>query len=172
MILEAKIIEVELKDSFQSGINWASLSGLDNTDVYTTQVGGGTLLSGAGLSNLSGQTADGARWILERQQGGGVKAELKSIRYSGRILLPYERDIEYDVIPSSQFHYVGTNYFFIEFRSKNRVIKKVKIEAETDMKVSVVFAARPIERGLHLARPPIETNCWSRNQSFRREVGM
>ena len=58
VILEAKIIEVELKDSFQSGINWASLSGLDRTDVYTTQVGGGTLLSGAGLSNLSGQSAD------------------------------------------------------------------------------------------------------------------
>ena len=58
VILEAKIIEVELKDSFQSGINWASLSGAGNADFYTTQVGGGTLLAGTGQSNLAALSAD------------------------------------------------------------------------------------------------------------------
>jgi flagella basal body P-ring formation protein FlgA len=88
------------------------------------------------------------RQYIAKQAGqSGVKAEVKNIRYSGNILLPSTRNIEYDVIPSSNFHYVGTNYFFIVFKSNGRVLKKVKIEAETDMKVSIVYAARPIERG-------------------------
>ncbi len=42
VILEAKIIEVELKDGYQQGINWAKLS--SNGEVLVSQTGGGTLL--------------------------------------------------------------------------------------------------------------------------------
>jgi MSHA biogenesis protein MshL len=42
VILEAKIIEVELKDGYQQGINWAKLSNSGNTLIG--QTGGGTLL--------------------------------------------------------------------------------------------------------------------------------
>ena len=54
VMLEAKIIEVELNDGFQSGINWAALGNVDNTQLMASQVGGGTLLSGNNTSNLNG----------------------------------------------------------------------------------------------------------------------
>jgi len=58
VILEAKIIEVELKDGFQSGINWAALGDPSNTDVLLSQVGGGSLLRGSGKSILSGSSGN------------------------------------------------------------------------------------------------------------------
>ena len=53
VIIEAKIIEVELNDSYRQGINWASLS--NSGKVLTGQTGGGTLLSD-GVSEIAGQT--------------------------------------------------------------------------------------------------------------------
>lgn len=54
VVLEAKIIEVELNDGFQAGINWAGLSG--RTTVG--QVGGGTVFGGSGLSESTGNAGD------------------------------------------------------------------------------------------------------------------
>lgn len=54
VMLEAKIVEVELDDSFQTGINWAKIHG-----NYTfAQVGGGTSLGGAGLSEIAGNSGN------------------------------------------------------------------------------------------------------------------
>jgi MSHA biogenesis protein MshL len=55
VILEAKILEVELSDGFQSGVNWAALgkSGKSGS-IIAGQFGGGTMLE-AGASNLTGQ---------------------------------------------------------------------------------------------------------------------
>ena len=58
VVLEAKIIEVELNDGFQSGINWAGLSNAGEYNILTSQVGGGTVFSGTGGSSLSGAAAD------------------------------------------------------------------------------------------------------------------
>lgn len=55
VILEAKIIEVELKDGYQQGINWAKLS--SNGEVLASQTGGGSLLQD-GTSVTSGNTGN------------------------------------------------------------------------------------------------------------------
>ena len=57
VILEAKIIEVELNNGFQSGINWAGLGGIGNTKLSLSQTGGGTLLN-SGVSESSGNTGN------------------------------------------------------------------------------------------------------------------
>lgn len=56
VILETKIIEVELSDGFQSGINWVALgrSGR-NRSLVLGQTGGGTVFT-TGTSDLSGQS--------------------------------------------------------------------------------------------------------------------
>lgn len=56
VILEAKIIEVELKDGFQSGINWGKMMSLGgNGSITLGQTGGGsTLDSTSGLSGIDG----------------------------------------------------------------------------------------------------------------------
>lgn len=54
VILEAKILEVQLNDSFQSGINWASfasITGIGNNRVAAGMVAPGTTLSSAARSN-------------------------------------------------------------------------------------------------------------------------
>ncbi len=52
VILEAKVIEVELKDGYQSGINWAALKG----EFTAAHAGGGSVLvNESGTSDIAGQ---------------------------------------------------------------------------------------------------------------------
>jgi MSHA biogenesis protein MshL len=53
VILEAKVIEVELNDGFQAGINWAALAKSDNRNLTISNTGGGSVFDG-GQSLLSG----------------------------------------------------------------------------------------------------------------------
>ncbi len=57
VILEAKIIEVELNDSYQTGINWTALGSSGNNSILASQIGGGTSLS-SGVSETSGLSGD------------------------------------------------------------------------------------------------------------------
>ena len=54
VILEAKIINVQLSDKFQTGINWSRLQG----SSVIGQTGGGTIFSGAGVSEIAGNPGD------------------------------------------------------------------------------------------------------------------
>ncbi|MCZ6719479.1 MAG: pilus (MSHA type) biogenesis protein MshL [Gammaproteobacteria bacterium] len=56
VILEAKILEVELSDEFQSGINWAAVIG----NATLGQTGGGTAVgpTGLGISDIAGETGN------------------------------------------------------------------------------------------------------------------
>ncbi len=53
VILEAKIIEVELNDSYQTGINWSGLGTSSSTSILASQIGGGTALN-SGVSEIAG----------------------------------------------------------------------------------------------------------------------
>ena len=57
VILEAKIIEVELSDGYQSGINWSSFgqSAGRNSSILLSQTGGGSVIGGTG-SIIDGNT--------------------------------------------------------------------------------------------------------------------
>ncbi len=53
VILEAKILEVQLKESFQAGINWAALATVNGNPVLLGQTGGGTIFDGqTGIGSL------------------------------------------------------------------------------------------------------------------------
>jgi MSHA biogenesis protein MshL len=58
VILEAKIVEVQLKDGFQSGINWAGIANKNGKSYTIGQVGGGTSLGATGLSEIAGNAGD------------------------------------------------------------------------------------------------------------------
>ena len=55
VMIEAKIIEVELDDAFQSGINWSVLGTSGQSGIVASQTGGGQILGGSGVSNSAGQ---------------------------------------------------------------------------------------------------------------------
>jgi len=46
VVIEAKILEVQLKEGFQAGINWANLASVNGNPVLIGQTGGGTLFEG------------------------------------------------------------------------------------------------------------------------------
>lgn len=71
VMLEAKIVEVELRDGYQSGVNWAALA----TAGSTTSLAAGVLGSGAASTNpllQSGVAVDGVVPIPAVQSGGGL----------------------------------------------------------------------------------------------------
>src|SRR5712692_2207588 len=53
VILEAKILDVQLNDGFQTGINWAGLGTNRGASITAAQTGGGTSLA-SGVSDIAG----------------------------------------------------------------------------------------------------------------------
>jgi MSHA biogenesis protein MshL len=58
VIMEAKILEVELSEGFQAGINWGALAEPGSDQIVFGQTGGGTLLGESGTSDIAGETGD------------------------------------------------------------------------------------------------------------------
>jgi MSHA biogenesis protein MshL len=57
VIIEAKILEVNLNEGFQSGINWSSIAQKNGRNYTLGQVGGGTAFS-TGASEIAGNTGN------------------------------------------------------------------------------------------------------------------
>ncbi len=73
VILEAKILEVELSDGFQSGVNWSALGKRKNGDsVIAGQFGGSSVFTSC-VSNLQGQTD-----ALNPANPGGLRSDVAS----------------------------------------------------------------------------------------------
>ena len=58
VILEAKILEIELAKGFQSGVNWGAIATQDNRVANLNQVGGGSIFNGLGVSEISGNSGN------------------------------------------------------------------------------------------------------------------
>ena len=73
VILEAKIIEVQLSDSFQAGINWAALHKTSNNSFLAGQTGGGSIFDG-GTSIIDGSTGNLNPSALSQVSGTATSA--------------------------------------------------------------------------------------------------
>ena len=58
VIIEAKIIEVELNERFQTGINWAALQASAGNSVLAGQTGGGSIFTGSGVTGIAGNSGE------------------------------------------------------------------------------------------------------------------
>jgi len=74
VVLEAKILEVELSDGYQSGINWAALFSHGSRTATLGQTGGGTVFNGNGLSDIAGATGILDPLNLSQVQGAATSA--------------------------------------------------------------------------------------------------
>ncbi len=77
VVIEAKILEVELNDGFQSGINWVGIA--ENNKGRTAvfgQTGGGSAITttGAGVTGLAGNAGDLNPAALSQVSGNDVSA--------------------------------------------------------------------------------------------------
>lgn len=57
VVIDAKILEVDLKSGYQSGIDWAKLGNAAGAGIVAAQTGGSQLLS-SGVASTSGQTGN------------------------------------------------------------------------------------------------------------------
>lgn len=90
VILEAKILEVQLNKGFQSGINWQAMSRIGNNDITTNQIGGPGLFSSPdGTAPTVGNAGNlgGTLPILDNVQafGGVFNMVLKTANFSAFI---------------------------------------------------------------------------------------
>jgi len=75
VILEAKVLEVDLADGFQSGINWAALGTSDDSSVLLGQTGGGSIFSSNdNTSIINGNTGNLNPSALQPVDGTEVSA--------------------------------------------------------------------------------------------------
>jgi len=58
VIIKAKILEVELNERFQTGINWAALSESGSNRTLAGQTGGGSIFGGSGVTSIAGNTGE------------------------------------------------------------------------------------------------------------------
>ena len=58
VIIEAKILEVELNERFQTGINWSQLATSGNNSALAGQVGGGSIFGGSGVTGIAGNSGN------------------------------------------------------------------------------------------------------------------
>lgn len=58
VIIEAKILEVELNERFQTGINWAALQTSGADSALAGQTGGGSIFGGSGITGIAGNTGN------------------------------------------------------------------------------------------------------------------
>lgn len=73
VILEAKIIEVELNDGFQSGINWAALGEPgEGKSILVGQFGGGSLVNGGQGGSVNSPVSNGLSSGFEFNTFGGM----------------------------------------------------------------------------------------------------
>lgn len=56
VILEAKVLEVELSEGFQAGINWGALARRGNRTLTLGQIGGGSVFGDDRFSDIQGET--------------------------------------------------------------------------------------------------------------------
>ena len=56
VIIEAKILEVELNERFQTGINWAALQKEGSSQGLVGVTGGGSIFSGTGVTGIAGNS--------------------------------------------------------------------------------------------------------------------
>jgi len=74
VIIEAKIVEVELSDAFQAGINWSALKTTAKNRYQMNQVGGGSIFGGSGLTSTAGNTGDLNPDALSQLVGSSTEA--------------------------------------------------------------------------------------------------
>ena len=74
VIIEAKILEVELNERFQTGINWGALQTDGSKRALIGQVGGGSIFGGPGVSGLAGNAGNLDPSALQQISGTAASA--------------------------------------------------------------------------------------------------
>jgi MSHA biogenesis protein MshL len=94
VIIEARILEVELSSGFQSGINWAQIQRASGSTITLAQGGGGSPLTGTQVSTLS-STGNSASSAITGGISGGFNLGVANTNFATFInLLGTQGDVQ------------------------------------------------------------------------------
>lgn len=155
VLLEAKVIEIELSDGFQSGVNWAALKNTGSSQALIGQTGGGTLFDN-GTSIIAGNTGDLNPGALSQITGtaasafGGIFTAALNIKsnFSAFIeLLKTQGDVQ--VLSSPQISTlnnqkavikVGTDEFFVTDVETNTNTSSTTSSTQNNVELTPFFS--------------------------------
>jgi len=129
VIIKAKILEVELNERFQTGINWASLQESGSDSALIGQTGGGTLFGGSNISGIAGNSGDlnpsalnqitgttasafGGMFSLALNLGSGFNAFIEVLKSQGDVHVLSSPQVS-SINNQKAVIKVGTDEFFI-----------------------------------------------------------
>jgi MSHA biogenesis protein MshL len=139
VIIEARVLEVELGDGFQSGVNWAALSRQGANRALISQTGGGSFLGGGSVAstNGSGMNLDPAAiagmgvGALSTTAGGIFSLAVNSDNFSAFIeLLQTQGDVQ--VLSSPRVSTVNNQKAVIKVGSDEYFVTNINTTTDTN----------------------------------------
>lgn len=166
VIIEAKILEVTLRDGFQSGINWSALPTVGSGTASITQTGGGTLIN-QGRSEIAGKggvldpsNPQAVTSTLTSAFGGAFAAGLQYRNFTAFIeLLQNQGDVE--VLSSPRISTVNNQKAVIKVGDDEYFVTDVSSDTVTGTtsNTSSDISLTPFFSGIALdVTPQIDTN--------------
>ena len=156
VIIEAKILEVELSERFQTGINWAQLATSGNNSALVGQTGGGSIFGGSGvtgiagnlgnlnptaLSQISGTTAGafGGMFSLALNAGSDFSAFIEMLKTQGDVQVLSSPQIS-TVNNQKAVIKVGNDEFFITDVESNTSTTTATASTQSNVELTPFFS--------------------------------
>ena len=139
VIIEAKILEIQLNDSFQTGVNWNALIDLGNNhEILIGQRGGGTALD-SGLSEFAGDIVSLANPSLSgaaAQALGGVFAIQADLGDFNALIELLKNQGDVQVLSSPRVSTVNNQKAIIKVGTDEYFVTDIDVDTDTTTGVS------------------------------------
>lgn len=156
VIIEAKILEVELNERYQTGINWAALQTEGSSSGLIGQTGGGTIFGGGGTTgiagnagnlnpasltqpNSTGTSAFGGMFSLALNIGSGFSAFIEMLKTQGDVQVLSSPQVS-TVNNQKAVIKVGKDEFFITDVESNTTTATATASTQSNVELTPFFS--------------------------------
>lgn len=156
VIIEAKILEVELNKRFQTGINWSALQKEGSSSGLIGQTGGGSIFNGTGLTGTAGNagnlnpgsltqpdstatSAFGGMFSLALNIGSGFSAFIEMLKTQGDVHVLSSPQVS-TVNNQKAVIKVGKDEFFITDVENNTSTTTAAATTQSNVKLTPFFS--------------------------------
>jgi MSHA biogenesis protein MshL len=156
VIIEAKILEVELNKRFQTGINWSALQREGSSSGLLGVTGGGSIFNGTGVTGISGNSGNlnpssltqpnstatsafGGMFSLALNVGSGFSAFIEMLKTQGDVHVLSSPQVS-TVNNQKAVIKVGTDEFFITDVQSNTSTTTGAASTQSNVKLTPFFS--------------------------------
>ena len=156
VIIEAKILEVELNERYQTGINWSALQQDGSSSGLIGQTGGGTIFGGSGVSGIAGNSGNlnpgsltqpngtatsafGGMFSLALNIGSGFSAFIEMLKTQGDVQVLSSPQVS-TVNNQKAVIKVGKDEFFITDVESNTTTATATASTQSNVELTPFFS--------------------------------